>query len=78
MRITVDINDETIAETLSLTGERTKSAAVGKAVDEFVRRRKAAEFGRLMREGAFNYDGEEVAEPAAAEPAPPFSAKRKR
>ena len=31
------------------------SPAVVKAVDEFVKRRKAREFGRLIREGVFDY-----------------------
>ena len=55
MRITVDIAPEPLAEVLRLTGERKKSPAIAKAVVEFVRRRKAQEFGALLREGAFDY-----------------------
>jgi len=55
MRITVDIDDETLANVISLTGESVKSKALAKAAEEFVRRRTAREFGRLIREGAFDY-----------------------
>jgi len=55
MRITVDIDPEPLAEVLRMTGERKKSPAIAKAVAEYVRRRKAEEFGRLLREGAFDY-----------------------
>ncbi|MDZ4286453.1 MAG: hypothetical protein U0984_00750 [Prosthecobacter sp.] len=37
------------------TGEGKKSPAIAKAVTEFVKRQKAREFGRLMRQGAFDY-----------------------
>lgn len=40
---------------MALTGEKNKSPALAKAVTEFVRRRRAKEFGRLIREGAFDY-----------------------
>ena len=55
MRISVDIDESLIAEVMELTGERQKSPALAKAVGEFVRRRRAREFGRLIREGAFDY-----------------------
>ena len=55
MRITIDIEPETLSDVLRLTGERKKSPAIAKAAAEFVSRRKAAEFGRLLREGAFDY-----------------------
>ena len=42
---------------MELTGERKKSPAISKAVVEYVKRRKAKEFGRLIREGAFDYQG---------------------
>ncbi len=32
-----------------------KSPAISKAVEEFVKRKKAREFGRMLREGAFDY-----------------------
>lgn len=56
MRITVDIEDAEIAELLALTGEKKKSSAVNKVVTDYLNRRKAKEFGRLLREGAFDFD----------------------
>jgi hypothetical protein len=55
MRITVEINDSIVDELMKITGEKMKSPAVSKAVEEFVRRKKAKEFGRMLREGAFDY-----------------------
>jgi metal-responsive CopG/Arc/MetJ family transcriptional regulator len=55
MRITIDINDETLAELGKITGESKKSPAIVFAVEEYVKREKAKEFGKLMREGAFDY-----------------------
>lgn len=56
MRITVDIDEATLSDLAKITGEKKMSPAVAKAVAEFVKRRKAKEFGRLLREGAFDYD----------------------
>ena len=55
MRITVEINDSIIDDLMKLTGEKMKSPAVSKAVEEYVKRKKAKEFGRMLREGAFDY-----------------------
>lgn len=55
MRITVDIEDEVLAELLKITGDKNKSPAVARAVTEFVRRKQAKEFGRMIREGVFDY-----------------------
>jgi Arc/MetJ family transcription regulator len=55
MRITVDIDNTTLQDLAQITGESKKSPAVAKAVTEFVNRNKAKEFGRLLREGAFDY-----------------------
>ncbi len=55
MRISVDIDDQVLKDVMALTGEKSKSPALAKAVTEFVRRQRAREFGRLIREGAFNY-----------------------
>ena len=70
MRITVDIEEDILMDLLEITGEKNKSPAVAKAVTEFVRRKKAREFGRMIREGAFDYpeptrdaDGIEFANP---------------
>jgi Arc/MetJ family transcription regulator len=55
MRITVDIGRETLRDVMKLTGEHKKSPAVSKAVTEYVRRAKAREFGRLIRESYFDF-----------------------
>jgi Arc/MetJ family transcription regulator len=55
VRITVDIDDETLDELSKLTGESKKSPAVTFAVSEYVKREKAREFGKLLREGSFDY-----------------------
>ncbi|OQX00598.1 MAG: DUF2191 domain-containing protein [Desulfobacteraceae bacterium IS3] len=55
MRITVDISDEIFEDLCALTGEKKKSPAISKAVEEFVKRKKAAQFGKMIREGYFDY-----------------------
>ena len=55
MRITVDIEDAELTELLKLTGEKKKSSAVNKVVTDYLNRKKAKEFGRLLREGSFDY-----------------------
>lgn len=55
MRITVDIDDATLDDLVKMTGETKKSPAIAKAVNEYVRRLKMKEFGRLLREGSFDY-----------------------
>ena len=49
MRITVDIEDDVLAELMKITGDKNKSPAVARAVTEFVRRKQAREFGRRRR-----------------------------
>lgn len=56
MRIAVDLEKSELAELLKVTGETKRSAAVKKAVTEFLNMRKAKEFGRLLREGAFDFE----------------------
>jgi metal-responsive CopG/Arc/MetJ family transcriptional regulator len=55
MRITVDIEDESLDELSRITGQHKKSPAVAFAVKEYIKREKAKEFGRLLLEGAFDY-----------------------
>ena len=55
MRIVVEIDEGTLRDVMKLTGERKKSPAMAKAIADYVRRRKAQELGRLLREGAFDY-----------------------
>ena len=54
MRVSVEIKDSVLEDVMKLTGKTGKSPALSKAVEEFVRRRKAAQFGTLIREGAFD------------------------
>ncbi len=70
MRITVDIEDDVLTELLKITGDKNKSPAVARAVTEFVRRKQAREFGRMIREGVFDYPAPE-ADPAGLDPANP-------
>ena len=55
MRITVEIEDESLEELSRITGQDKKSPAVAFAVSEYIKREKAKEFGKLLREGAFDY-----------------------
>lgn len=55
MRITVDIEEDVLTELMRITGDKNKSPAVARAVTEFVRRKQAREFGRMIREGVFDY-----------------------
>ena len=55
MRVSVEIDDATMAALRKLTGEKKMSPAIGRAVSEFIRRQRVREFGRLLREGAFDY-----------------------
>ncbi len=51
MRITIDIDEEILADTMRVTGETKKGPAVVKAAREYVRRQMAREFGRKLMEG---------------------------
>jgi Arc/MetJ family transcription regulator len=55
MKVRVEIDEKTLAEVIGLTGETRKSAAMACATREFVNRHRSKEFGRLIREGAFDY-----------------------
>jgi Arc/MetJ family transcription regulator len=74
MRITVDIEDEVLTELLKITGDKNKSPAVARAVTEFVRRKQAREFGRMIREGFFDYPStaEDAGGVDLADPVPPL------
>lgn len=71
MRITVDIESQVLEDAMALTGEKNKSPAVAKAVTEFVRRQKAREFGRMIRENVFDYPDDPSAE--STNPIPPLA-----
>lgn len=70
MRITVEVDEDVLAEVMALTGERRKSPALAKAILGFVRRQRAKEFGRLIREGAFDYPAGPSPDPG--NPVPPL------
>jgi Arc/MetJ family transcription regulator len=55
MRISVEVDQAILAKVMEITGENKKSSALSKAITEYVKRSKAREFGRLIREGAFDY-----------------------
>lgn len=74
MRISVDIDEATLNEVMELTGETRKSPALSKAIVEFTRRRKAKEFGRMIRESFFDYPDTDAEKADAANPVPPLSA----
>jgi hypothetical protein len=74
MRISVDIDEATLNEVMAMTGETRKSPALSKAIVEFTRRRKAKEFGRMIRESFFDYPNPDAEKGDPANPVPPLSA----
>jgi Arc/MetJ family transcription regulator len=73
MRITLDIDEAILADLLKITGDKNKSPAVARAVTDFVRRTRAKEFGRLIRDGAFDYpDSSTESGEDPANPFPPY------
>jgi Arc/MetJ family transcription regulator len=55
MRVTVDLDESVLQDLVKLLGEKKKSPAVRRAVVEYVKRWKARELGRALREGSFDY-----------------------
>ena len=55
MRMTVELDEKTLDELLKVTGHKKNSPAVAFAVRDFLNRKKAKDFGRMLREGKFNY-----------------------
>lgn len=53
MRITVDIPEGKLKELMNLTGEKKMSPAVSKAVQDYIKRVKASDLGKLMKSGSF-------------------------
>ena len=74
MRVSVEVENNVLQEVMKLTGEKSKSPALVRAIEEFVRRRKAAQFGTLIREGAFDYPDRSPDEPIV-NPLPPLSGR---
>ncbi len=64
MKITVELDEATLRELMAVTKERKKGPAVAQAVEEFLKRKKAREFGRLLMEGAFDYPAPSAEEKA--------------
>lgn len=73
----MEIDDAVMGELMRITGLRTKSAAVARAAEEYVRRIKAKELGRLIREGAFDYPAISLNEQGAdyGNPIPPLTSE---
>lgn len=55
MRMTVEIDEKIVEELTKITGIKKNSPAVAFAVRDFVNRKKAKDFGRMLREGKFDY-----------------------
>ncbi len=55
MRMTVELDEKIVGELLKVTGIKKNSPAVAFAVRDFVNRKKAKDFGRMLREGKFDY-----------------------
>jgi hypothetical protein len=53
--MTVELDKGTLHELLKITGHKKNSPAVAFAVRDFVNRKKAKDFGRMLREGRFDY-----------------------
>jgi len=53
--MTVEIDEKSLAELLKVTGQTKNSPAVAFAVRDFLNRKKARDFGRMLREGKFDY-----------------------
>lgn len=55
MRITIDIDEKTLAEVMKFTGESKKGPAVVKAATDFLRRSHLDDFTRRVMAGEFDY-----------------------
>jgi len=55
MRMTVELDEATLAELSKVTGIKKNSPAIAFAVRDFLNRKKAKDFGRMLREGKFDY-----------------------
>ena len=55
MRMTVELDEKTLDELLKVTGHKKNSPAVAFAVRDFIHRKKSKDFGRMLREGVFDY-----------------------
>jgi hypothetical protein len=55
MRVSVELNETLIKEIMELTGETKMSAAISKAAELFVNRKKAVAIIRSLREHPLDY-----------------------
>ena len=55
MKTTVFLDKKSLAELLKLTSQKNYSLAVAFAVRSFIHRKKSKDFGRMLREGVFDY-----------------------
>jgi Bacterial antitoxin of type II TA system, VapB len=55
MRITVELDEKNLDDLTKVTGIKKNSPAVAFAVRDFINRKKAKDFGRMLREGKFDY-----------------------
>ena len=55
MRMTVELDEKTVDALAKITGIKKNSPAVAFAVRDFVNRKRAKDFGKMLREGKFDY-----------------------
>ncbi len=55
VRMTVEIEEDALDELIKVTGIKKGSPAVAFAVRDFINRKKTKDFGRMLREGKFDY-----------------------
>ena len=53
MRTTLDLDKELLEQVTRMTGEKSKTKAVNRVMEEFVRRNKIDELRKAIREGRF-------------------------
>lgn len=54
MRMTIEIDEDTLQKAMKLTGETKKGPAITKAAKEFIRREMVKEFASMVMEGKFD------------------------
>ena len=54
MRMTIEIDEDTLEKAMKLTGETKKGPAITKAAKEFIRREMVKEFATMVMEGKFD------------------------
>jgi Arc/MetJ family transcription regulator len=54
MRMTIEIDEDTLKQAMKLTGETKKGPAITKAAKEFIRREMVKEFAGMVMEGKFD------------------------